>query len=231
MDLVTASRGHGRAGAASAAAIPSEPVDPAHDPGRIATLDSSAPSRTVASRNPWTVRDAGERRQCPSSPRTSGTPSAAWLRSLTAILLVLLIAGACDAGLPNRTQAAATDGPIASSTGDSIDAPGSVVFYVRVAGSRSVWVAMTENGDRSRLGTFQGPAKVGGGCTGLPAGSSLVVLDRDPSKPDAVVLATVLTQGTPAEPAVRWIDVSVGGEIVVGSGVPAWWSGPPLESC
>jgi hypothetical protein len=114
---------------------------------------------------------------------------------------------------------------VAPASNGSAAEPGEVVIYVRNKSPREAWIAEMFGTEFSNGGGFPGDGYVGASCFATSARAHIVVLDRPPTEPGAVVLQTLYTRdGEPAR-AILSVDLDAAGAISIGSGIPAWWEG------
>jgi hypothetical protein len=106
--------------------------------------------------------------------------------------------------------------------------PPVVTAFVRNAGSNETWIAVVVNRVvQPGGGGFDGNGYVGVWCDPVPAGASLVVLDRSAVELGAQPRQLIYTATAGDDTVSRWIDVAKDGGITIGSGVPSWWVGGP----
>jgi hypothetical protein len=115
--------------------------------------------------------------------------------------------------------------------GPSQEAPaegaGQVALYVRNDSSTIRWFTVVEPGGFTGGSGFSGGSS-GGGCFSVPARSRVVLLDRDPQEPGAIVARTIYLRGNETQAPQYWVEIGSSGQLTLGTGVPAWWSGGAL---
>lgn len=116
-------------------------------------------------------------------------------------------------------------GPSGSPSGE---ASGRVVLYVRNDGSDQAWVTVQVAGKPWDSTGFWGQ-NMGVGCYAMQVGSRLVLLDRSPEQPGAIVVRMIHASEQETEPSSLWITIGKDGSVQQGTGVPAWWGAS--QSC
>jgi hypothetical protein len=104
------------------------------------------------------------------------------------------------------------------------DQPASTL-YVRNTSPRTAWVAVRSSAEQSGGVGFTGG--LGVGCFSVRVDSQLVLLDRSPADAGARSVRVIFTATESAEARILWVDIAPTWAVVQGTGVPAWWSGPP----
>lgn len=104
---------------------------------------------------------------------------------------------------------------------------GQVTLYVSNDGAAEAWLAIVDGGPPMSGTGFPGGSNIGVGCFAMPSGSRLVLLDRAPQQPGAIVVRTIYTRGQELVPPVRSLEIAEDGRVMQGSGVPPWWSSEP----
>jgi hypothetical protein len=106
--------------------------------------------------------------------------------------------------------------------------PTGLTLYVRSAVAKTAWFAI--NSGAGLVGGQGNNGGLGVGCIDIGGGDELVMLDRAPQEPGALVLRTIYTHREAAGLPTLWVDIGADGMISQGTGVPGWWQGEP-QAC
>jgi hypothetical protein len=123
--------------------------------------------------------------------------------------------------VPNRPVEQGPSGPPAAG------GPASTTIYVRNAQMNTAWIAVTSAG-AVLAGQGYNSGK-GVGCIDVPAGASLILLDRPPQDAGVRTIKVIFARGQANSPPTLWLDVDRDGAFSQGDGIPAWWSGDPQD--
>lgn len=105
--------------------------------------------------------------------------------------------------------------------------PSALTLYVRTASPRTAWFALRPQSDSPVEQGYDGG--LGVGCIPIPAGSQLVLFDRPSHEVGARPIRVIFTADDAKATPTLWVDVAPNGALSQGTGVPAWWSGPPQD--
>lgn len=114
---------------------------------------------------------------------------------------------------------------VAPSPGSTGTRGGQVVLYLRNDATAQAWVSVQVGGQASDYTGFWGQNR-GVGCYTMPAGSRLVLLDRSPQQPGAVVVRQLYVRGQETDRSAPWMSIGKDGSVDQGTGDPDWWGGP-----
>lgn len=104
----------------------------------------------------------------------------------------------------------------------------SLTIYVRSAIAPITWLEIRSAGEMTGATGYNNG--LGVGCDDIPMDGEVVLLDRSPDDPGAQMLRTIYTRDPANFPATLWVDIGPDGAVSQGTGVPAWWPGPP-QAC
>jgi hypothetical protein len=114
----------------------------------------------------------------------------------------------------------------APSSGPSPAGGSGVALYVRNDRAGEIWVAVQTAGQTTGGGGFWGQT-IAVGCYPMAATSRLVLLDRSATEPGASVMRVIYVRAAEPTPPTLWITIARDGAVEQGTGIPAWWTGPP----
>jgi hypothetical protein len=101
----------------------------------------------------------------------------------------------------------------------------SLTFYVRNAATKTYWFDVIPASDT--VGEVGATIPVLVACLNVPVDGQLVMFDRPPQDAGAITLRVIYHRAQASAPPTLWVDIASDGTVKQGTGVPAWWVGPP----